>query len=347
MNGGRWHRFWIRLTHWEFWPTWVVYLPVLCCYPLWALRAGSFYFYANVNPGMAMGGLYGASKKDTLDALPDSSKPATLAFEPGTSSATVASAMKAQELAFPVIVKPDQGERGKGIELVHDKAQLDRVVPTHPTPFLVQPYLDLPFEAGVFYVRMPGEPEGQVTSLVVKGFLTVVGNGKDTVEALAKADKRALLVWSSMKGQLAHEAQRVLAEGETLVLESIGNHSRGTAFLDGSHLITPEVVRETERLAGCIPGFHYGRFDLRAPSEAAFVAGRGWQVLEVNGVNAEPAHIYQEGASLWAGIQSLVQHWSWACEISRRNRQHNPHVRRREAIAMCREWRMVKSRRWG
>ena len=98
-----WHkRFWIRLTHWEFWPTWVVYLPVLLCYPIWAMRAGSFYFYANVNPGMAMGGLYGASKKSALDPIPEGNKPKTLSFAPGTDVDAVMSVVHEAGLSFPL-----------------------------------------------------------------------------------------------------------------------------------------------------------------------------------------------------------------------------------------------------
>ena len=73
-----WHkRFWIRLH----WPTWVVYLPAVVSH-LGDSR-GRFTSNANVNPGMAMGGLYGASKI-TLDPIPEDNKPKTLSFAPGT-----------------------------------------------------------------------------------------------------------------------------------------------------------------------------------------------------------------------------------------------------------------------
>ena len=340
------HRFWIRLNHWEFWPTWIVYLPVLVRYPFWAIRARSFFFYANINPGMTMGGLYGASKKEALEALPEERKPTTLSFPPGTSVEDILTRMQATEVAFPVVVKPDQGERGKGIQVVYDQKDLQEAAASHPTAFLIQPYLDMAFEAGVFYVRLPHESRGRVTSLVVKGFLQVTGNGTDSLETLALQNMRAALVWSKLKPTLKHDPNRILEAGEVVTLETIGNHSRGTAFLDGNHLINKAVTEEAERLARCIPGFHYGRFDLRAPSESDFQEGRDWQVLEVNGANAEPAHIYHEGASFWDGIRCLVQHWSWACDISCQNREHTPHVRRREAVAMCREWHMVKAAKW-
>lgn len=323
----------------------MVYLPVLCCYPFWALRARSFFFYANVNPGMTMGGLYGASKKEALDAIPQTHKPTTLLFNPGCAVKDVMVQLSRSGVSFPVVVKPDQGERGKGIEVVHNETQLQAAVASHPTPFLVQPYLDLPFEAGVFYVRLPHEPRGRVTSLVVKGFLQVTGNGKDSLETLARQNMRAALIWKSLKKTISNPS-RIPRDGEVVTLEPIGNHSRGTAFLDGNHLMNGAIEAEAERLARCLPNFYYGRFDLRAPSVAEFVAGQGWQLLEVNGTNAEPAHIYQEGASFLAGVKSLIQHWSWACDISRQNRLNHPHVRRKEAVAMCKEWRMVKATRW-
>ena len=161
-------RFWIRLNHWEFWPTWIVYLPVLVRYPFGPSEHAELLFYANVNPGMTMGGLYGASK-EALDALPEERKPTTLSFAPGSSVEDILARMHAAKVDFPVVIKPDQGERGKGIQVVHGQKDLQEAASSHPTAFLIQPYLDMAFEAGVFYVRLPHESRGRHL-LVVKGF---------------------------------------------------------------------------------------------------------------------------------------------------------------------------------
>lgn len=293
-----------------------------------------------------MGGLYGGSKCDSLRHLPSENQPETLLFDPGTHEARVLSAIRKSDLRFPVIIKPDHGERGKGIELVHDEGQLRRSIRTHPTAFIIQEYLDLPFEVGVFYVRRPSQTHGKITSIVIKEFLTVTGDGQQTIEALALKNMRAVLVWEHLKPVLRIDPQRILAKGETVLLEAIGNHNRGTAFNDGCHLINNTIVKETERLASMIPGFYYGRFDLRVASEEDFVNGIGWKVLEVNGANAEPAHIYQQGFPYFKGMYTLLKHWSWACEISRENLKKSPAVKFKECLRVYREWRTVKSTRW-
>ena len=112
-----------------------MYLPVLVRYPFWAIRARSFFFYANVNPGMTMGGLYGASKKEALDALPEERKPTTLSFAPDSSAEDILTRMQVAKVDFPVVVKPDQGERGKGIQVVHNQKGLQEAAASHPYRF--------------------------------------------------------------------------------------------------------------------------------------------------------------------------------------------------------------------
>lgn len=295
---------------------------------------------------MSMGGLYGAGKHNALRHLPDTNKPRSLFFEVGTSVSLVQERIRANNLSFPLIIKPDLGERGKGVEKLHDMRQLERTLPTHTSNFLIQEFLDQPFEAGVFYIRFPQEERGRITSVVVKGFLEITGDGKHSVKELALQNKRALLVWDKMKHSLSIPESKVLERGEKVALEPIGNHSRGTAFNDGNHLISKALTDEIERLARHVPDFYYGRFDLRTQCEEDLKRGKGLQVMELNGVNAEPAHIYQEGASLLVGMATLVRHWHWAFQIGMRNKKNHPPVKFYEALVVYRSWRSIKTEKW-
>ena len=60
-----------------------------------------------------------------------------------------------------------------------------------------------------------------------------------------------------------------------------------------------------------LPGMYYVRFDLRCPSLDDLAAGRNLQILEINGVGAEPAHIYQSGYPYWAAQRDLLYHWKF------------------------------------
>ena len=46
-------------------------------------------------------------------------------------------------------------------------------------------------EAGVFYVRKPGEPRGRIVSLTLKSFPKAIGDCRSTLRALIAADPRA------------------------------------------------------------------------------------------------------------------------------------------------------------
>ena len=339
---GYWTRFLLRLKHWEFWPTTLVYLPVILCYPYWALRSGSLFFFALVNPNMKMGGLYGGSKYDALMELDKEDIPTTLLFAPSDTVGLVMETMKDMKLDFPIIVKPDLGERGKGVEKVSNLAHLEQIVAAVTSPFIVQEYIDLPFEAGVFYIRKPSEDKGMVTSVVVKGFLSIVGDGEQTIEQLAAKDKRAVLIWDSLMQCVKEHRNKILAKGQKLTLEPIGNHRRGTAFNDGRHLMTDALIAETERMAQSLPNFYYGRFDVRAESEEAFRNGKTMRVMEVNGANAEPAHIYQEGTPLLEGLTTLVKYWNMLYLIAKENKKNHALPKFSEAWVVYRDWQNIK-----
>jgi hypothetical protein len=66
----------------------------------------------------------------------------------------------------------------------------------HGERLVLQAFVNLEGEAGVFWVRQPGEAHGQIVSLTLKCFPYVIGDGVSTVEQLIRADPRS--------GQLAH-----------------------------------------------------------------------------------------------------------------------------------------------
>jgi phosphoribosylaminoimidazole carboxylase (NCAIR synthetase) len=97
------------------------------------------------------------------------------------------------QLSFPVIAKPDMGERGKGVTLVHDLATLQRYADTINQDFIIQEFCDFPQEAAIFYIRKPSESRGRITSFTTKEFLSVTGDGHQTIGQLMSLSFRARL----------------------------------------------------------------------------------------------------------------------------------------------------------
>lgn len=311
--------FFIRLRHWEYWPFEVVYAPVFV-YWLWlSIKARSLFFFSASNPSIETGGLLGESKIDILDRIDAEYKPKTLFIPADAPTDSVLAQIDALGLTYPLIAKPNVGERGWEVEkIVSQEGVVTYSQRTH-FDFLLQEYVDEPLELGVFYYRMPGQAQGVVSSIVQKEFLAIRGNGRNCIEELIQQNDRAILQLPALTKQYGHRFHDIPAAGDVITLVGIGNHSKGTKFLNANHLITPELTAVFDRISQSIDGFYFGRYDLRCRSLADLYAGRHIRIMELNGAGAEPAHIYQPGFSLREAYRVLFHHWRVLYNISREN----------------------------
>src|SRR5690606_2338644 len=127
--------------------------------------------------------------------------------------------------------------------------------------FLVQELVDLPLEFGVFYCRFPSEAKGKVISIVKKEMLSVTGDGVSTLQQLILNKDRAKLQWKKLKDVYFDRLEEIIPTGKRIEIVSIGNHSMGTKFLNGSDLITEQLSSVFDNIAQQIDGFYFGRFD--------------------------------------------------------------------------------------
>ena len=93
----------------------------------------------------------------------------------------------------------------------------------------------------------------------------------------------------------------------------------GAVYLDAREFVTPALERRIEAICDDIPGFHFGRFDLRFGSIEALRRGEDFRIVELNGAGAEALHIWAAGAKLIQAYRTLWQQWKLAFEIGARN----------------------------
>src|SRR5690606_41400357 len=98
--------------------------------------------------------------------------------------AAVKNQMLQAGLCYPVIAKPDVGERGSLVEKIDHEQALTGYLLSVREPVLIQEFIDYPIELGVLYHKKPGASGGQISSIVRKGFLQVTGDGHSTLQAL-------------------------------------------------------------------------------------------------------------------------------------------------------------------
>ncbi|MGV3762196.1 hypothetical protein [Parapedobacter sp.] len=216
-----------KLLHWEYWPPWVIYFPVGFFWLYWIIRWRPT-FFLEVNPGLKNGGFCNISKMEIHRRLPHSIYPRTVFVNREQHAAIPESEVKA--IGFPLIMKPDFGLRGMGVELVHNIDQLKAYHSNASFNYLIQEYVDLPKEAGVFFVRIPGSSDGIITGITGKKLFAVVGDGISTLEQLIKQTPRGALQWKWLKKEPLCDYARVIAPNETIRLAPFGNHTRGGTF---------------------------------------------------------------------------------------------------------------------
>jgi len=222
--------------------------------------------------------------------------------------------------AYPVVLKPDQGERGRGVVIARSDDEVAGFFRGYPGAAIVQEYVAGP-ELGVFYVRHPGEERGRIFSITDKRLPSVTGDGLRSLERLVLDDPRAVALADVYLARLAARREDIPDRGEEVGLVEIGTHCRGAVFLDGGLHKTPELEAAIDRLSHSFEGFYFGRYDLRAPSYDAFREGRDFKVLELNGVTSEATAIYDPKHRLWDAYAILFAQWRLAFEIGAGNRE--------------------------
>lgn len=331
----------IRLKSWEYWPFGIIQFP-LFMYWLWlSVRSRSLLFFSASNPGIPMGGMFGESKFDILRKIPNQWKPKTLLIGKNSSLSEVLSTIQLHDLRFPLIFKPDLGERGFRVARISNEEEVRQYLTDNPADFIIQTLVDLPLEFGIFYSRLPQEEKGKVTSVVMKEMLTVRGDGRSTLRQLILAQDRAKLQWKKLKVKYDQQLEQIIPPGEMMELVSIGNHCLGTKFLNGNHLINDQLNQVFDTISKSIEGFYYGRFDLRCASLDDLYTGNVC-ILELNGCGAEPAHIYDPDYALKDAMADMFLHWKNIYEIARQNNQNGfGYTSLRDGLKYYRKFKMT------
>ncbi|MGB0837161.1 MAG: ATP-grasp domain-containing protein [Flavobacteriaceae bacterium] len=313
-----------KLKQWEYWPSWVFYAPLIPYLIFKVLKSGAPYTRSlDINSMMPFSGLGGESKFDTLRQLPSHLVPESVRID--LSATTTEIQFEIENLGFPIILKPDVGFRGYGVYKIDSKEELInkikelKIISKEYRPaqfFIAQEFIQEKEEYAVLVYIKDGKT--QISSLTQKEFLHLKGNGKDTLEKLIDKHPRAQFYKHKVNIEKI-ELSSILAKDELFCFSAIGNHSRGTKFIDLNHEISDDLRNTFSSIVTNIPGFNYGRFDLKAHSLLAMTQGK-FKLMELNGIMGEPAHIYDPDKSSYIkAIYQIKKHWAIIDSIAQQN----------------------------
>jgi hypothetical protein len=305
-----------KIPHHEFWPWWLMIGPVL---PTWiwnGIKLRSATYFTTVNPSIEDGGLIDESKIELNDLMPIAYLPITISFRRPFTISKVMEVYSASNINYPCIAKPDKGGRGKNVALLNNSAMLQEYISNIDKDFMIQEYCDYPLELGVFYYGIPDTNDYAVTSIVAKEFLQVKGDGTSTIEELLQQDFRSRKQVERLNDVSPQLLTEVLAPGEVRLLEPIGNHCRGTLFRNHNHRINQQLSDVFHAISKQIPDFYFGRFDLKVTSWEDLFEGKNIKIIELNGIAADVAHIYDPNMKYWQAIKDQIFHAKIAGKIA-------------------------------
>ena len=224
----------------------VIYILLL------AIRHRSLTLFTIANPGIPESGVAMESKSEILGAFGEG-HPAIAPWK--LLSAGLSADAKYAELetfarssGFPLVLKPDVGERGLGVAIIANAEQAKRYLAACPHSVIAQEYV-AGEEFGVFYVRHPDESCGRIISITEKRPLELVGDGESSLEQLILRDERAGCSAAFLLNRHAARLARVPTAGELVTVAELGTHARGAIFLDGGALCSASLERKIDRIS--------------------------------------------------------------------------------------------------
>ncbi len=291
----------------EFWPSSLIYFPIAIQWLWLSVRYRGISLPLNSNPGISLSGMVGESKSEVFSIASDKAKERIASWclladweSPEGGVLQARQMMGCIGLDYPVVAKPDIGCRGAGVRIIRSPEQLKSYIQTFPVQgkIVLQKLVPYEAEAGIFYIRYPGEKRGEIFSITLKYPPYIVGDGHSTLQQLINKDPRSSQLSELYLKRHNQRLNEVIPDNQPFRLVFAGSHSRGCIFRDGCEFISEEMEKSFDEVANGLPEFYYGRIDIRFKDIDSLMKGENYHILEINGASSEAGHIWDCRSSL-------------------------------------------------
>ncbi len=317
----------LSLRHWEFLPAYIFYIPVFFYYLFLMVKYRiSPTAISAVNPCFKAGGMAFDSKFNMISKFfhyPDYvAKTLLIPSKNKRNLPSILEEIQANNFDYPFITKPDRGHRGNGFKIIRNLTDLIDYIKICERSFLIQQYIEYPLEYGIFWVKIPGEAKGKITSITRKILPYLKGDGKSTLADLILADRRARYMANAYFEKNKNDLEKVITENTMYRICSAGNHCQGAIFEDGVYDLSGKTLEKLEEICNSVKGYDFGRMDIKFNGKEALASGKNFKILEVNGSEAESTHIYDRKYSLLYAYKTLYKQWDTLFKIAKINRKN-------------------------
>ncbi len=310
----------------EFWPSWLIYLPVVAQWLWLSVKYRDAGLPLVANPTIPLAGMVGESKSGILDLAGERAKSVIAPWivvqamrhaDPDYVVEQALGAMRSAGFTFPVVAKPDQGCRGAGVWKIETIDRLKEYIRAFPAGarLILQRLSAYPAEAGIFYVRRPDEAQGSIISLTLKFPQMLIGDGQSTLRDLITRNARASIQKDVFFRRHADRLDHVVERGTKVQLAFAGNHCQGSLFRNGNAHITPAMTAAFDEVLKDVEGFHFGRLDVRFQALESLQRGEAFEIIEINGAASESTHIWDPDTNFSDAYRALFLQYRLLFEI--------------------------------
>ena len=304
------------VSFFEFWPTWLMYLPVVFQWLALSIRYRSLTLPLLANPKLPLSGMVGVPKSELLEQATGLCEDAILPWRIHVITSEsleqqtqrLMSDLASEGFELPFVCKPDIGCRGSGVKLMHTIEHVREYIQSYPegAQIMIQKLASWEPEAGVFFVRKPGQAKGEIISLALKYSPYVEGDGVHTLKQLIEQDPRASQLQHLYLERHTERLNDVLGSGEAYKLVFSASHCRGAIFRNAHEMITPELTDSINRIMADLPEFYYGRMDIKFSNEQRLREGKDLEIVEINAASSESLHIWDSETGFMEAMSALL-----------------------------------------
>jgi len=239
------------------------------------IQTRSISFFSALNPAIAMGGFLDDKKTDIYKIIPASYLPLTKQVNDLKSALAL---MKSGDFEYPIIIKPDIGLKGIGVAKISSPKLMEQYFSAHKQK---DSFVEYPF---------------------------VVGDGNKTLLELINLNKNPFLKKAWITNSFNDRLNEILDINKKLIIDPIGNYSRGAKFYSRQDQISQEFIESANDLFKEIEGIDFCRIDLKTKNLEALQKGK-YKIIELNGAKSEPLHIYDPDLTWSQIVNDIKQHW--------------------------------------
>jgi hypothetical protein len=334
----------------EFWPSKLMYAPVAIQWLVLSIRHASLTLPLLANPRLNLAGMVGVTKSELMEQAQGLCHDSILAWKKFMTTDLPADTQAKQwstevekiGIHYPFVCKPDIGCRGSGVKLVQNEVELASVIKSYPinTSLLIQKLASYESEAGIFFVKLPHQDQGQVVSLTFKHSPSVIGDGQHTLKELLQKDFRAKDLLHLYQNRHQDNWNKILKNGEKLNLIFSASHCQGAVFEDARQHVTSELTNYINTLMSGLPDFYYGRLDVKFSTLEKLKKGKTIEIIEINGASAESIHIWDKKTKFLDAIKTLLWQYRTLFKLGAYHRSHGyktPGIKK-----LYKHWRIEK-----